>query len=262
MDIVVCVKRVPDVSEADVALRPDGRGIVDDDLTWATNEWDDYAVEEAVRLKEAHGGTVRVLTVGDEEAEEVLRRALAMGADSAEHLQDEAFDGSDALGIARILAAAIRRAPFDLVFTGAVTGDDAGAQVGGLLAALLDVPQVSLATQFTWKDGKAEVQHEVEGGLERVVELDTPAVVSVQTGINEPRYVSIRGIRKVAGVDIPLLGAADLGVDAGTVGEAGAVVTVESFVLPPTGEGAEILEGNVEEAVATLAQRLREKGGI
>ena len=262
MDIVVCVKRVPDVSEADVEVRPDGRGIVDDDLTWATNEWDDYAVEEAVRLKEAHGGTVRVLTVGDDDAEEVLRRALAMGADTAEHLQDDAFEGSDALGVARILAAAIQRAPFDLVFTGAVTGDDAGAQVGGLLAALLDVPQVALATQFTWKDGKAEVHHEVEAGLERVVELVAPALVSVQTGINEPRYVSIRGIRKVASVDIPVLGAADVGVEPGSVGAAGALVSVEAYALPPAGGGAEILEGDVDEAVATLAQRLREQGGI
>ena len=262
MDIVVCVKRVPDVSEADVAIAADGRGIIDDDLTWGTNEWDDYAVEAAVRLKEEHGGSVRVLTVGDEESEEVLRRALAMGADAAEHLRDEAFDGSDALGVARILAAAIRRAPYDLVLTGAVTGDDAGAQVGGLLAALLDVPQVALATRLATFDGGVEVQHEVESGLERVVEMSTPAVVSVQTGINEPRYVSIRGIRKVAGVDIPTLGASDLGLDPAAVGVAGALVTLEAYVLPPTGGGAEILTGDVEDVVTTLAQRLREKGGI
>lgn len=262
MDIVVCVKRVPDVSEAEVVVTADGRGIVDDELTWGTNEWDDFAVEEAVRLKEQHGGTVRVLTVGDEDAEEVLRRALAMGADSAEHLQDEAFDGSDAFGVAKILAAAIQRGPYDLVFTGAVTGDDAGAQVGGMLGVLLDVPHVALATRFTWQDGQSVVQHEVEGGLERVVELDGKAVVSVQTGINEPRYVSIRGIRKVAGVDVPVLGASDLGVDPATVGAAGARVVVEELFLPPTGGGAEVLEGDVDEVVTNLAQRLRAQGGI
>ncbi len=259
MDIVVCIKRVPDVAEADVEIESSGLRIDDSDLSWGMNEWDTFAVEEALRLKEAHGGSVTALTVGGEDDEEVLRRALAMGADQALHLQDDAFAGADPLGVAKILAAAIGKRPYDLVLTGAVSGDTGSAQLGGMLAALLDVPQVALATRTAFADGKLEVQHEVEGGLERVVELDLPAVVTVQTGINQPRYVSIRGIRKVASVEIPVEGAAELGLAAGALA---AQVTLKELFLPPTGDGAEILEGNTDEVVEKLVERLRERGGI
>ena len=127
---------------------------------------------------------------------------------------------------------------------------------------MLDLPQVALATRIEAGEGKLEVQHEVESGLERVVEIDLPAAVSVQTGINEPRYVSIRGIRKVAGVEIPCLGASDLELAPQTVGEAGARVRLVELSLPPTGEGAEILKGSESEMVGALVDRLREKGGL
>ena len=259
MDIVVCIKRVPDVAEADVEIESSGLRIDDSDLSWGMNEWDTFAVEEALRLKEEHGGSVTALTVGGEDDEEVLRRALAMGADQAVHLQDDAFTGTDPLGIARVLAAAIGKRPYDLVLTGAVSGDTGSAQLGGMLAALLDVPQVALATRTALTDGKLEVQHEVEGGLERVVELDLPAVVTVQTGINQPRYVSIRGIRKVASVEIPVEGAGDLALEADALMPR---LTLKELFLPPTGDGAEILEGSTAEVVEKLVERLRERGGI
>jgi len=262
MDIVVCIKRVPDVAEADIAVDATGKRIDDTDLTWGLNEWDAFAVEEALRLREAGGGSVTVLTVCDEEGEDVLRRVLAMGADRAIHLIDDAFEGSDAHAIASILAAAIRKQPFDLVLAGAVSGDTAGAQVGGMLAAMLDIPQVALATHTESKTGALEVRHEVEGGLERVVELDLPALVTIQTGINEPRYVSIRGIRKVASVEIPTQGAADLDVDVARLGKAGSRLQLLSLSLPPSGEGAEILEGSLDEQLDVLIERLRERGGI
>jgi electron transfer flavoprotein beta subunit len=131
-----------------------------------------------------------------------------------------------------------------------------------MLAAMLGVPQVALATGIEIEGGKATVRHEVEGGLERVVELDLPAVVTVQTGINEPRYVSIRGIRKVSGVEIPVAGTADLGLSPDQCGEAGSRLKLEELFLPPAGEGAEILEGTPEEAVEKLIERLRERGGL
>ena len=255
MDIVVCIKRVPDVAEADIAVDATGKRIDDADLTWGLNEWDAFAVEEALRLRDAGEGSVTVLTVGDEDGEDVLRRALAMGADRAVHLIDDAFEGSDPYATASILAAAIRKQPFDLVLAGAVSGDTASAQVGGMLAAMLDIPQVA-------KAGAVEVQHEVEGGLERIVELDLPALVTIQTGINEPRYVSIRGIRKVAGVEIPTQGAADLGVESAELGEAGSRLQLLSLSLPASGEGAEILEGSLDERLDVLIERLRERGGI
>jgi len=262
MDIIVCVKRVPDTAELEVEIDRSGTGIEERDLAYGINEWDNFAIEAALALKEEHGGKVTAVTIGGEDDEEVLRRALAMGADEALHLMDSAFDGSDAQGIATILHKAISARPFDLVLTGAVSSDRSSGQVGGMLAAMLGIPQVVLATDLKIENGKAVVAHEVEGGLERVVELDLPAMVSVQTGLNEPRYVSIRGIRKVSSMEIPVQGAGDLGLDAVAVGEAGAMVTVEELFLPPKGEGAEMLEGDDEEMVEQLVAKLREQGGL
>lgn len=259
MEILVLVKRVPDTSEAELVVDGSGRALAADDLSYGTNEWDDFAVEEAVRLKEAHGGSVTAITLGDEDAQEVLRRALAMGADKGLHLEDDAFADLDPEGVARVLHAAAREGGYDLVLCGAVSSDAGAGQIGGRLAALLDVPFVALATKLDVEGAKATVQHEVEGGLERVVDLDLPAVISVQTGINEPRYVSIRGIRKVSSVEIPTRGAADLGIDAAA---AHARTRVTALSAPPAGGTAEILEGDVDAAVATLVERLKERGAI
>ncbi len=262
MDIIVCVKRVPDLSEAEVDIDRSGLAVEADDMVYEINEWDNFAVETAVRLKEEHGGSVTALTVGGEDDEDVLRRALAMGADEAIHLIDPLFKGADAYGIASILCKTISSRPHDLVLTGAISSDEGGGQIGGMLAAMLDIPQVALAIGLEVKGETATVRHEVEEGLERVVELDLPALVTVQTGINEPRYVSIRGIRKVSGKEIPALSAADLGFDPGSVGESAALVRTEELFLPPKGEGAEILEGDDEEMVEKLIERLRERGGV
>ena len=262
MDIIVCVKRVVDVSETEVAIDPSGRELLDDDLVYDINEWDNFAIEAALQLKEQHGGSVTAITVGAEDDEEVLRRALAMGADEALHLADPAFERSDPAAIASILHATIANRPHDVVLTGAIAGDEGSGHVGGMLAAMLGVTQVALATDLRIEGNVAHVRHEVEGGLERVVELDLPALVTVQTGINEPRYVSIRGIRKVAKMEIPQLSAADLGIDPQSIGEAGAHVVIEELFLPPKGGGAEILEGDDEEMADELVRRLRERGGI
>jgi electron transfer flavoprotein beta subunit len=148
------------------------------------------------------------------------------------------------------------------VLTGSISGDNGSGHVGGMLAAMLGIRQVALATGLSVAGSTATVKHEVEGGLERVVELDLPALVTVQTGINEPRYVSIRGIRKVSGMEIPVLSVSDLGLDPAAVGRQGARVVTEELFLPPRGEGAEILEGDDEEMVDALIERLREHGGL
>jgi len=262
MDIAVCVKRVPDLTEAEIEIDSDGLSLEDSDLDYDLNEWDDFAVEAAVQLKEKHGGKVTAYTVGDDDAEEVLRRALAMGADEAIHLCDDAFAGSDPWGIAQALQRAIGDRKFDLILCGAISSDGTSGHTGGMLAALLDLPQVALATALEVNGDKAEVCHEVEGGLERVVEIALPAVITVQSGINEPRYVSIRGIRKVAGMDIDVKECDDLGLDSGQVGDAGARVRLEELALPPTGGGAEILEGSIDEMVTTLIERIREQGAL
>ena len=258
MEILVCIKRVPDVSEADVTVAADGRSIVTGDLEFGINEWDSFAIEEAIRLRDDHGGKVTVLSVGSDEVEDELRRALAMGADEAVRIDDDGLDNLDALGLAKIVYASLADRPVDLILSGAVSSDTGSGQFGGLLAGLLDVPQVSLATRVTIEDRTATVQHEVEGGKERVVQFDLPAVVSVQTGLNEPRYVSIRGIRRVSGVEIPMMPGATLVEQAGIESR----VRLEALEAPPVGAKAEILEGSVEDMVGVLVDRLREKGGM
>jgi len=188
MEIIVCIKRVPDVSEVEVEVDRSGLGIDKADLVYGINEWDNFAIEAAVQLKEAHGGKVTAITVGGEDDEEVLRRAMAMGADEALHLRDDAFEGSDGHGIATILHKAISSRPHDLVLTGAISGDDGSGHVGGMLAAKLGIRQVALATALTVDRSRATVRHEVEGGLERVVELDLPALVQRTPVCFDPRH--------------------------------------------------------------------------
>jgi electron transfer flavoprotein beta subunit len=261
MEILVCVKRVPDTEENEIRLNSAGNDIERDDLVYSVNEWDNYAVEEAIQIVDRAGGCVTVVTVGDEEAEEVLRREMAMGAEKGILVKDAALDGSDGKGIASILAGVVKKGKYDLILTGA-QADDGAAQVGGMLAALLDMPYASLVNKIEVQDNKLKVGREIEGGNQEMNEIELPCVLSIQTGINEPRYVGIRGIRKVASVEIPAYGASDLGVDAGAVGTAGAVVKRTDYFVPTTGAGAEMLSGSLEEIVAKLIEILKGKGGI
>ncbi len=262
MEILVCVKRVPDTAENEIEIKADGTGIEEEDLVYSVNEWDNYAVEEAIQIRDKVGGSVTVLTVGDEEAEEVLRREMAMGADKGILLSDDAFEGSDGRGIAAILKAEIEKGRYDLVLTGAQADDGAG-QVGGMLAAMLDWPYASLVNFIDAQDGgKIKVGREIEGGNQEMNEIGLPCVLSIQTGINEPRYVGIRGIRKVASVEIPTHGAGDLGLAGDTVGAAAAQVKRADYFMPELGEGAEMLEGSMEEKIDKLIEMLKAKGGL
>ncbi len=262
MEILVCVKRVPDTSENEIEVNSDGSDIERDDLVYSVNEWDNYAVEEAIQIRDKVGGTVTVVTVGDEEDEEVLRRQMAMGADQGLLLSDDAFEGSDGMGVATLLKSTVEKGSYDLILTGAQA--DAGAgQVGGMLAAMCDLPYASLVSAIEiMDDGNIKVGREIAGGNQEMNEMTLPCVLSIQTGINEPRYVGIRGIRKVASVDIPVQGAADLGVSADAVGNAGAKVKRLDYFVPELGEGAEMLEGSTEEIVEKLVELLKAKGGI
>jgi electron transfer flavoprotein beta subunit len=262
MEILVCVKRVPDSAENEIEINRDGTDIKRDDLVYSVNEWDNYAVEEAIQIRDKVGGSVTVVTVGDEESEEVLRREMAMGADNGILLSDSAFDDSDGRGIAAILKAEITAGKYDLVLTGAQADDGAG-QVGGMLAAMLDWPYASLVNRIdVLDDGKINVGREIEGGNQEMNEITLPCVLSIQTGINEPRYVGIRGIRKVASVEIPVRTAADLNLTGETVGAAAADVKRVDYFMPEMGEGAEIIEGSLEEKIDKLIEMLRAKGGL
>ncbi len=256
MEILVCVKRVPDTAENEIEVNNDGSDIERDDLVYSVNEWDNYAVEEAIQLRDEHGGAVTVITVGDDESEEVLRREMAMGADNGLLLTDDAFETIDGRQTATLLKAAVEKGNYDLILTGAQADGGAG-QVGGMLAALLDVPYASLVNKIEVAGDKLTVGREIEGGNQEMNEISLPCVLSIQTGINEPRYVGIRGIRKVASLEIPEMGASDLGVE---LGEA-QVKRVDYFV-PELGEGAEMLEGSDEEIIAKLIELLKAKGGL
>ncbi len=258
MEILVCVKRVPDTSENEIELNSAGNDIDRDDLVYSVNEWDNYAVEEALQIVDKVGGSVTVITVGDDESEEVLRREMAMGADKGLLLSDDAFEDADGRGIAAILKAAVDKGSYDLILTGA-QADDGAAQVGGMLAAMLDVPYASLVNTIEVDGDKITVGREIEGGNQEMHEIALPCVLSIQTGINEPRYVGIRGIRKVASVEIPTLSAGDLGLDAAAL--APKVKRLDYF-LPDMGDGAEMLEGDTDEIIEKLVELLKAKGGL
>jgi len=261
MDILVCVKRVPDTAENEISLEAGGADIRREDLVYAVNEFDNYAVEEAIQIVEREGGTVTVVSVGAAEAEEGVRREMAMGAAQGLLLKDPAFDRSDGLGLATILAAAVRKGAYDLILTGA-QADDGAAQVGGMLAALLDWPFASLVNRIAVAGDHLDIGREVEGGSQEVNDIDLPCVLSIQTGINEPRYVGLRGIRKVASVAIPVLDAGALGLAPGSVGLAGAKVRRLDYFVPPAGTGARMLTGSTEDLAAQLLELLKAKGGI
>lgn len=263
MEILVCVKRVPDTAENEIEVKSDGTDIERDDLVYSVNEWDNYAVEEAIQVRDNVGsGSVTVISVGDEESEEVLRREMAMGADNGILLSDDAFEGSDGKGLAAILKAEIEKGKYDLILTGA-QADDGAAQVGGMLAAMLDIPYASLVNHLeVIDDKKLKVGREIEGGNQEMNEIDLPCVLSIQTGINEPRYVGIRGIRKVASVEIPVRSASDLGIAADIIGQDNAKVKRVDYFVPELGEGAEMLEGDTEEIVEKLIELLKAKGGL
>ncbi len=262
MEILVCVRRVPDTSENEIRLNDAGNEIERDDLVYSINEWDNYAVEEAIQIAGRVGGNVTVVTVGDEEDEEVLRREMAMGAKQGALLADDAFRGSDGRGIATILKAFVQRGHYDLILTG-VQAEDGGAQVGGMLAALLDYPFASLVNSIEVLDGgKLKISREIEGGNREMSEIDLPCVLSIQTGINEPRYVGMRGIRQVASVPIPKFGASDLGLAAGTTGEAAAKVRRLDYFVPALGKGAEMLHGSHAEMADQLIEMVKAKGGL
>jgi len=262
MDIIVLVKRVPDTTEADVVVAAGGREIVAKDLVYDINESDKYAVEEAVQIKEKLGGTVTALTYGAEGAEDTLRRCLATGVDKAIRLFDAAFTGSDAAGAARILAAAIKNLNYDLILTGVQASDDLQAQIGPTVAEYLGLPHSTVINKIELKDGEARVNRELEGGLEEVVDIRLPAVLTIQTGINEPRYVSILGIRKASRIPIQITGMAQLGLNTDEVGEAGAKVKVAKFFLPQSTKATEIFTGTLEEMTDRLCSVIKEKGGL
>jgi len=262
VEILVCVKRVPDTSENEIQLNAAGSDIERDELVYSINEPDNYAVEEALQIVGRVGGKVTVVTVGNEDDEEVLRREMAMGANHGVLISDDTFAGSDGRGIAAILKRFVEQGSYDLILTG-VQAEAGAAEVGGMLAAMLDYPFASLVSAIEVIDGKKlKISREIEGGNKEISEIDLPCVLSIQTGINDPRYVGMRGIRAVASVPIATYGVSDLGLDPNSVGAKAAKVQRIDYFVPTVGKGAEILEGSREENIDKVLELVAAKGGL
>lgn len=256
MDIIVCVKNVPLTQEADLVLDQTKGDIKKDSLAFFINEWDHYAIEEAVRIKEALGCSVTVVTLGKETDEEVLRRCLAMGADHAIRVEPGNIQ-FDAFMTASILAAVIKTLPHDLVMAGVQSDDFNNGIVGALMAEHLGITHAAVVNSLKLEQNKAHISVELEGGLNELSTISMPALLTIQTGINEPRYVSIMGIRKAAKKEIKLIQAEELGL---TIADFQPKLIEEDIFMPPETENAVILEGDASAVADQILRIIREKG--
>ncbi|MBC8525953.1 MAG: electron transfer flavoprotein subunit beta/FixA family protein [Candidatus Cloacimonetes bacterium] len=254
MNIIVCIKRVPQTAEAEVRVDSSGKDIEKDRLTFDTNESDTYALEEAVLQKEKFGGSITVITVGDEDSEETLRIALAKGADEAIRIKAENFDELDGFKTAQILQSIIKNMDYDAIFTGCMATDDAYSQIGPTLAELLGIPHASLVTKIEINDDIAQTHRELEGGLLEHLEIKLPALFTIQTGINVPRYASLIAIRRAARKELKHIGADELAKDGLNSNS-----FIEELFHPPITKIAEILTGSPDETSQKLAEIIKEK---
>ncbi len=258
MKILVCLKQVPH-ADARLDVRPDGSWIQEENIKFEINSYDTYALEEALRIKDAGGAEVVVASIGPDRVTQALRTALGMGADRAIHVKDPEAEGSDALGVAKILAAVAKAESPDVVLMGLMADDGNFAAVGPMLAELIGVPHTTTALKLEKANGTFTVQRELEGGALEVVKLGAPCLITVQTGTNQVRYASLKGIMAAKKKPIETRTVADLGL-AGQVGAGAAKVRVEKIYPPPKGEGAEILKGSTDEVVAKLMGKIKELG--
>ena len=256
MNIVVCVKHVPD-TEVPIKIRADGRGVEENGLNFVLNFYDEHGVEEALRIKERLGGTVTLVTAGPSRAVEALRTGLAMGADAAIHIQDPELPSLDHIGTARVLAAAIKPLSADLVLCGKLSTDDNAAVVGPAVAEFLGLPQATAITKLELGDGTATAHREVEGAVE-VLEVKLPAVITVERGINEPRYPSLPGIMRAKRTPVTARTLADLGFAAPPA----AHIELLGMTPPPKRQAGRRLEGDAAAVVQDLVRALREEAKI
>ena len=239
MEIVVLVKQVPD-----------------------TESLIEIAVEEALQIREAQGGAVTIVSMGGPKAVETIRTALAMGADKGIHINDPAAEGSDALATAKILAAAAKEIPFDLIIAGHRAVDEDNYQVAAGVAEYLGIPQISMVIKAELLDGKIKCQRTIEAGTV-TVEAELPALFTTQRGLNEPRYASLPGIMKAKKKPVDVKTIADLGLDGASVGQANRKVKIKALNFPPARQAVKMIEGeSAQEKAAELVRVLHEEAKI
>ncbi len=259
MKILVGIKHVPD-TESKIKVAPDGVSVDETGLKMIISPYDEYALEEALRIREARGGEVVVVGAGKQAAQSSLRQALAMGADRAVLVQDDRYDRADGLARAHALAVVARAEKPDLILLGKYgVGPDEG-QTGPMLAEVLDLPHTSAVSKLEIGEGAFVARREVEGAVE-VIEGALPAVISCDKGLNEPRYASLKGIMAAKKKPFDVKKPADLGLDASELGE-GARVVWESMQLPPPRKAGRVLQGDASEAARELVRLLREEARV
>jgi electron transfer flavoprotein beta subunit len=255
VQIVVCVKQVP-AKDAPLYISPDGTWIRESDISFEMNEPDSYALEEALRLKDKHGGEVIALSMGPERVKQTIKEALAKGADRGVHIRDDKFFELDPLGSARSLAAAIQKENFDLVLTGLQSDDQGFGQTGVLLAELLGLAHATIIMQIEVGNGRMKVKRELEAGWFQWVELPTPAVLTIQSGINKVRYTTLPGIMMAKRKAIVTLPRESLGV------EIHLTQKVERIYVPQKSKRTEIITGTPQEAAAKLVEKLKHEARV
>jgi electron transfer flavoprotein beta subunit len=261
MNSIVCLKEVPD-TETRIEVR--GGAVVEEGIQYVVNPYDEFALEEALKWQEAHGGKVTLVSLGPERARESILKGLAMGADEVYHLSDEAFLGGDAFATAKALAAAIQTlGEYDAIFCGKQAVDEDNAAVGVMLAELLDLPHVSVISklEIDADDKTARAERDIEGGKE-VIETPLPAVFTAQKGLNEPRYPSFRGIRQARSKPFNNWAPGDVGLDASVVGAAGAKVEVVEVLPPPERPAGRIIPGEPADAAKEVVRLLRDEAKV
>ncbi len=248
MNIIVCVKQVP-AKDAPLAIA--GNWIKESDIGFEMNEPDTYALEEALRLKEKHGGEVIALSLGPERVKQTIKEALAKGADRGIHIADDSFAQLDPLGSAKLLAAAIATQKYDLVLTGLQSDDHGFGQTGVLLAGLLNLPHATLIMQIEVLDGRLKLKRELEAGWFQWMECPLPAVLSIQSGINKVRYATLKGIMAAKKKEIAAVTRESLGVMIEPTQK------IEKIYVPTKTKKTEFLTGTPKEAAAKLVEKLK-----
>ncbi|MCX5726957.1 MAG: electron transfer flavoprotein subunit beta/FixA family protein [Candidatus Saganbacteria bacterium] len=257
MDIIVCIKQVPETTE--VKINPETNTLIREGVPSIINPFDENAIEEALRLKEKHGGKVTVITMGPPQAAEALRSAIGMGADEIVLISDRAFAGSDTWATSYTLSQTIRKlGSFDLILCGKQAIDGDTAQVGPGIAEWLGIPQITFAVKIEVNGRSVRVERLLEE-VNEIVEAPLPAVVTVVKQINEPRMPSLKGIMRAKKTEIKAVTAEDIKADQSNLGLNGSPTQVVKIFTPPPKSGGEILLGDAGEAVDKLVSKLRER---
>lgn len=251
MKIGVCMKQVP-AKDAPLRIDDAATWVREGDISYATNEPDSFALEEALRLKEKHGGEVVVISLGPERVRQVIKEGLAKGAARALHIQDDEFYTLDPLQVAAAIAGAVREENFDLLLTGLQSDDHGFGQTGVILAELLDRPHATIIMEIQVNDGRMRVKRELEAGWFQWIETPLPAVLTIQSGINKPRYASLKGIMAAKKKEIRALKRADV-----LPADLAATQQMKKIYVPEKTKKTEFIEGKPGEIAAKLIEKLQ-----